>query len=73
MSNNPLQNHGNANVNMITTEEDWDLKGTILPIGKVGRDAPSMVVPKLAPMKDTATTDKTPTIWNIKSEEAWKN
>ncbi|XP_060170837.1 uncharacterized protein LOC132601789 [Lycium barbarum] len=34
VTNNPLPNHGDVGVNMITTEDDWSLKGTIVPVGK---------------------------------------
>lgn len=38
MKNNPLPNHINANVNMITIEEHLDVKGSVVPIEKVKMD-----------------------------------
>ncbi|XP_059289021.1 uncharacterized protein LOC132042521 [Lycium ferocissimum] len=34
INNNPLPNHGDANVNMITIDEDYNLEGTIVPVKK---------------------------------------
>ncbi|XP_070013654.1 uncharacterized protein [Nicotiana sylvestris] len=32
VNNNPLPNHDNTGINMISTDEDWNLEGTIVPI-----------------------------------------
>lgn len=33
--NNPLPNHGDASVNVILTEKEWNLEGTIIAIGDI--------------------------------------
>ncbi|KAH0634436.1 hypothetical protein KY284_037222 [Solanum tuberosum] len=45
VNNNPLPKHENANVNMITIEEDLDVKGSIVSIGKVEKDTLLMFLP----------------------------
>ncbi|XP_070004823.1 uncharacterized protein [Nicotiana sylvestris] len=32
VNNNPLPNHDDTSINMISTDEDWNLEGTIVPI-----------------------------------------
>lgn len=58
---------------MITINEDWDLKGPIVPIEKIGKYAPRMTVLELAPTDEITTNGKKLTIWNAESEEALKN
>ncbi|XP_059277557.1 uncharacterized protein LOC132031603 [Lycium ferocissimum] len=68
VDNNPLPTHENANVNMVTVEEDKDSKRVIMPIEKDKSStfaAPAGKIQKQAPVKIVATTShntETPTI-----------
>ncbi|XP_049382777.1 uncharacterized protein LOC125847126 [Solanum stenotomum] len=57
VNNNPLPKHGNANVNMITIEEDLDVKGEVI--------AATSYMPLY--------NSETPTIWGAEPEETLKN
>ncbi|XP_049370758.1 uncharacterized protein LOC125835694 [Solanum verrucosum] len=57
VNNNPLPKHGNANVNMITIEEDLDVKGEVT--------AATSYIPLY--------NNETPTIWGAEPEETLKN
>ncbi|MCE3216491.1 hypothetical protein HAX54_006683 [Datura stramonium] len=79
VNNKPLPNNRNADVNMITTEDNWNLKRAIIPIGKM-KKVISLVFASLmitveahASTEVTVISTKTPTIWGAKPEEALKN
>jgi len=86
VNNNPLPKHGNADVNMITIEENVVRNGSIVPIRKVENDtlsafgAPILMTQGQATIEVTATTSymplyntETKTIWGAEPEETLKN
>ncbi|XP_049386709.1 uncharacterized protein LOC125850930 [Solanum stenotomum] len=86
VNNNPLPKHGNADVNMITIEENVVLNGSILPIRKVENDTLSafdaliMTTHEQTLIEVTAATtymsiynSETPAIWGAEPDETLTN
>lgn len=57
VNNNPLLNYGDANINMITTDEDWNLEGTIVPVGDMEKNRSSAFIAHVITVQVRAPTE----------------